>query len=116
MDTPFTSMRRTKSGATIHVCPTCGQKRYAKSRRKPVLVVKSLDKHWGVLVYPLRYSIVRLMPGQERPTWFEVQRIPRTRNTYRDDQFDAAISAMHRRMRQHKKEIAKQFAVLKVTR
>lgn len=46
----------------------------------------------------------------------EVQRIPRTRNTYVDYECDAAVSAMHRRMREHKKEIGAFLDVIETTR
>lgn len=101
----FTQMRLKKDGTSYRVCPNCGQKKHGRVRYKPVCIVKSLDKQWAVLAYPRRYSIVQLAPAYVhnglRQVWKEKQRVPKNTKEYRSDECDAAVSAMHRRMREY---------------
>lgn len=59
-----------------------------------------LHKGWRLSAYPLSYRVERLKPCQwspgQNPTWQEVQRLPRTRNTYIEQEHQCAVSMLHR--------------------
>ena len=61
----------------------------------------TLVKGWRLVAYPLSYRVQRLVACEHSPggnaVWFNVQRFPRTRNKWVDEELDAAASMFERR-------------------
>ena len=84
-------------------CMLCGRQR-PKQKRKPYVVAMTLRKGWRLIALPLSYRVQTLkIPswgGNGNPVWADVQRCPRTRNAWLDDELMCAVSMFHRRFRE----------------
>ena len=84
-------------------CMLCGRER-PKQKRKPYVVAMTLRRGWRLIALPLSYRVQTLkIPswgGNGNPVWTDVQRCPRTRNLFKDDEMMCAVSMFHRRFRE----------------
>jgi hypothetical protein len=84
-------------------CVVCGRKR-APQKRKPFVVAMTLRKGWRLIARPLSFRVQTLrIPvgfGNGNVVWTDVQRFPRTRNAWLDDELMCAVSMFHRRFRE----------------
>ena len=81
-------------------CLTCGQRKPSSKRKSPIVLAMTLYKGWRVVATPLTYQVQRLMPCHHspggNPVWTKVQKIPRTRNEWVDQEFDSAMAMFER--------------------
>ena len=86
-------------------CVMCGRER-TKQKRKPIVVAMTLRKGWRLIARPLSFRVQKLaMPvgfGNGNPVWTDVQRCPRTRNAWIDEEMQCAVAMLHRRLREWK--------------
>lgn len=78
-------------------CLSCGRAKPPVRRKREVLLM-SLIKGWRLVAYPLSYRVERLFYNHytNNPQWTEVQRLPRTRNQWVDEELDCAASMFNR--------------------
>jgi hypothetical protein len=89
-------------------CVMCGRQR-TKQKRKPEVVAMTLRKGWRLIARPLSFRVQKLaIPSwgsNGNPVWTDVQRCPRTRNAWLDDELMCAVSMFHRRFREWERSI-----------
>jgi hypothetical protein len=86
-------------------CLLCGRKR-SKQAKKPFVVAMTLQKGWRLIARPLSYRVqtlkIPVWQTNGNPVWTDVQRFPRTRNAWLDDEMMCAVSMLHTRVREWK--------------
>jgi hypothetical protein len=84
-------------------CVMCGRER-PKQKRKPEVLLMTLRKGWRLIAWPHSFRVQTLkIPswgGNGNPVWTDVQRCPRTRYEWKDDELMCAVSMFHRRFRE----------------